>query len=39
MITGDNVHARPIAFECGILNHDEDLNNKAVAEGEGFRNY
>ncbi|KAF3965649.1 hypothetical protein CMV_010192 [Castanea mollissima] len=40
MITGDNVHtARAIAFECGILSPDDELDNEAVVEGENFRNY
>ncbi|KAK4596412.1 hypothetical protein RGQ29_014444 [Quercus rubra] len=40
MITGDNVHtAKAIAFECKILNPNEDLVDEAVVEGEQFRNY
>ena len=40
MITGDNVHtAKAIAFECKILNPNEDLGDEAVVEGEQFRNY
>ncbi|XP_022720058.1 putative calcium-transporting ATPase 13, plasma membrane-type [Durio zibethinus] len=40
MITGDNMHtARAIAFECGILDSDDNLHNEAVIEGEKFRNY
>ena len=40
MITGDNVHtAKAIAFECKILNLDEDLDDVAVIEGVQFRNY
>ncbi|KAM3683405.1 hypothetical protein ACJW31_12G144900 [Castanea mollissima] len=40
MITGDNVHtAKAIAFECKILNLDEDLDDDAVIEGVQFRNY
>jgi Ca2+-transporting ATPase len=38
-MTSENLHARAIAFKCGILNHDEDLNNEAVVEGEIFRTY
>ena len=40
MITGDNVHtAKAIAFECKILNPDEDLDDVAVIEGVQFNNY
>ncbi|KAJ9185847.1 hypothetical protein P3X46_005434 [Hevea brasiliensis] len=40
MITGDNPHtARAIAIECGILNPQDDMDNKAVVEGVEFRNY
>ncbi|XP_057999394.1 putative calcium-transporting ATPase 13, plasma membrane-type [Hevea brasiliensis] len=40
MITDDNLHtARAIAIECGILNPEEDMDNKAVVEGVEFRNY
>ncbi|XP_022743353.1 calcium-transporting ATPase 12, plasma membrane-type-like [Durio zibethinus] len=40
MITGDNMHtARAIAFECGILDSDNNLHNEAVVEGVQFRNY
>ncbi|XWS58336.1 hypothetical protein CRYUN_Cryun08bG0025500 [Craigia yunnanensis] len=40
MITGDNMHtARAIAFECGILDSDDNLRNEAVVEGVQFRNY
>ncbi|THG20630.1 hypothetical protein TEA_027246 [Camellia sinensis var. sinensis] len=40
MITGDNVFtARAIATECGILGPNQDLNSRAVVEGEEFRNY
>ena len=40
MIIGDNVHtAKAIAFECKILNPDEDLDADAVIEGVQFRNY
>ncbi|XVE62819.1 hypothetical protein DITRI_Ditri06bG0150600 [Diplodiscus trichospermus] len=39
MITGDNMHtARAIAFECGILDPNENLRD-AVVEGVQFRNY
>ncbi|KAF2287859.1 hypothetical protein GH714_002999 [Hevea brasiliensis] len=39
MITGDNtLTARSIAFECGILHPDDDIE-KAVVEGSQFRNY
>lgn len=39
MITGDNMHtARSIAFECGILYGEEDME-KAVVEGSQFRNF
>ncbi|KAK3418388.1 hypothetical protein EUGRSUZ_H04346 [Eucalyptus grandis] len=40
MITGDNMRtARAIALECGIFNHDEDLEHEAIVEGVQFRNY
>nr|POF27276.1 calcium-transporting atpase 12, plasma membrane-type [Quercus suber] len=40
MITGDNVYtAKAIAFECKILNPEEDLDDDAVIEGVQFRNY
>ncbi|KAJ9185861.1 hypothetical protein P3X46_005446 [Hevea brasiliensis] len=40
MITGDHPHtARAIAIECGILNPEKDMDNKAVVEGVEFRNY
>ena len=40
MIISDNVHtAKAIAFECKILNPDEDLDADAVIEGVQFRNY
>ncbi|TQE02166.1 hypothetical protein C1H46_012167 [Malus baccata] len=41
MITGDNLHtARAIAFECGILKTDEDLETtESVVEGVQFRGY
>ncbi|KAJ7942886.1 Calcium-transporting ATPase [Quillaja saponaria] len=40
MITGDNVHtAKAIAFECGILNPHEELDEEAIIEGVEFRNY
>ena len=38
-MTSENLHAKAIAFKCGILNHDEDLNNEAVVEGEIFKIY
>ncbi|XWS42502.1 hypothetical protein CRYUN_Cryun16bG0019500 [Craigia yunnanensis] len=40
MITGDNMYtARAIAFECGILDSDDNSQNEAVVEGVQFRNY
>uniref|UniRef100_A0A1J3E595 Calcium-transporting ATPase n=1 Tax=Noccaea caerulescens TaxID=107243 RepID=A0A1J3E595_NOCCA len=40
MITGDNVFtAKAIAFECGILDHNDKDEEEAVVEGVQFRNY
>ncbi|CAL9245278.1 unnamed protein product [Arabidopsis halleri] len=40
MITGDNVFtAKAIAFECGILDHNDKDDEDAVVEGVQFRNY
>ncbi|XP_030958304.1 calcium-transporting ATPase 12, plasma membrane-type-like [Quercus lobata] len=40
IITGDSVHtSRAIAFGCGILNPEEDLDSEAVVGGVQFRDY
>jgi hypothetical protein len=37
-MTSENLHAKAIAFKCGILNHDEDLNNEAGIRRGTFQN-